>query len=64
MLDVYSGNEESTDGGLSCSSAPMIVYTSETLVISTIPKLLFQIEGLGDSEGGARKTEEWSPYVE
>jgi len=29
-----------------------------------MPTMPFLIEGLGDSEGGAKKTIRWSPYIE
>jgi len=59
-----SGNKESTDAGSSLSSAPTIVGTPESWVIPTTPKMPFPMEGLGDSEGGGKKTVRWSPYME
>jgi len=58
-----SGNEESTDAGLSFSSAPTIVGNPEAWVIPTTPKLPFPMEGFGEGEGGAKKTVRWSPYM-
>jgi len=59
-----SGNEESADAGSSFSSSPTMVGTHEALVIPMTPKMLFPMEGLGDSEGGGKKTVTWSPYME
>ena len=50
-----SGNEESTDAGLSFSSPPTMVGTPEAWVIPTTPKMPFPIQGFGDSEGGGKK---------
>jgi len=41
-----------------------MVGTPEAWVIPTTPKMLFSMEGLGDSEGGGKKTVKWSPYME
>jgi len=54
----------STDAPSSFSSAPTMVGTPEALVIPTTPKMPFPMEGLGDSEGGEKKTVRWSPYME
>jgi len=51
-----SRNLKSTDAGSSFSSAPTMVGTTEAWVIPMIPKMPFLIEGLGDSEGGSKKT--------
>jgi len=59
-----SGNEESTDAGSSFSSTPTVVGTLEAWEIPTMPKMPFQIEGFGDSDGGGKKTVRWSPYME
>jgi len=59
-----SGNEESTDAGSSFSSAPTMVGNPDAWVIPTTPKMLFPMEGLGESEGGGKKTVRWSPYME
>jgi len=59
-----SGNEESTDAGSSFSSAPTVVGTPEAWVIPMTPKLPFPMDGFGDSEGGAKKTVRWFPYME
>jgi len=59
-----SGYEETTDAGTSFSSAPTMVGTPEAWVIPTMPKMPFQMECLGDSEGGGKKTVRRSPYIE
>jgi len=59
-----SGNEESTDAGSSFSSIPTMVGTPEAWVIPTTHKMPFPMEGLGDSEGGGKKSVECSPYME
>jgi len=59
-----SENEESTDAGLSFSSAPTMVDNPEAWVIPTTPKMPFPMEGFGDSEGGSKKTVRWNPYME
>jgi len=59
-----SGNEESTNASSSFSSAPTKVGTPETWAIPMTPKMPFTTEGLGDSEGGGKKTVRWSPYME
>jgi len=59
-----SGNEESKDAGSSFSSSPTIVGTPEAWVIPTTPKIPFPMEGLGDSEGGGKKTVKWCLYME
>ena len=58
-----SGNEESTDAGSSFPSAPMMVGTTEALVIPTTPAMLFRMEGFGDSQGAGKKTVRWYPYI-
>jgi len=59
-----SGNEESTDAGLSYSSATTMVGTSEAWVIPTMHKMPLPMEGFGDSVGCGKKTVKWSPYME
>jgi len=58
-----SGNEGSMDARSSFSSTPTIVGTHEAWVIPTMPKMPFPMDGFGDSEGGAKKTMRWSPYM-
>jgi len=41
-----------------------MVGTPEAWVIPAMPKMPFPIEGLGESEGGGKKTVRWSPYME
>ena len=57
------GNQESTDTGLSFSSAPTMVGTSEAWVTPTTPKMPFPLEDFGDSEGGGKKTVRCYSYV-
>jgi len=59
-----SGNEESTDATSSFSPAPTMVGTPEVWLIPTTPKMPFPMEGLGDCEGGGKKTVRWSTYME
>jgi len=42
----------------------MMAGTPEVWVILTTPKMPFPMEGLGDREGGSKKTMRWSPYME
>ena len=49
-----SGNEESTVTDSFFFSATTIVGTPEAWVIPTTPKMPFQMEGFGDSEGGGK----------
>jgi len=41
-----------------------MVGTPEAWVIPTTLKMPFPMEGLGDSDGGGKKTVRWSPYME
>jgi len=59
-----SGNKESKDAGSLFYSPPTMVGTHEVSVIPTTSKRPFPVEGLGDGEGGGRKTVRWSPYIE
>jgi len=59
-----SGNEDSTDTGLSFSSTPTMVGTPEAWVIPTTTQIPCPMEGFGESEGGGKKTVRWSPYIE
>jgi len=58
-----SGNEESTDAGSLFSSALTTVGSPEAWVKPMTPKMPFQMEGFGDSEGGGKKTVKWFPYM-
>jgi len=46
------------------SSSSTIVGTPEAWVLPTMAKMPFPMEGLGDCEGGSKKTVKWSPYME
>jgi len=59
-----SGDKKNMDASLSFSSPPTMVGTPKVWVIPTTPKMAFLMEGLGDSEGGGKKTVRWSPYME
>jgi len=41
-----------------------MVGTPKAWVIPMTPRMLFPMEGFGDSEGGGKKTVRWSPYME
>jgi len=59
-----SAIEESTDASSSFSSAPTMEGSPEAWVIPMTPKMPFLMEGFGDSEGGGKKTVQWSTYME
>jgi len=52
------------DACSSFSTTPTMVGTPEAWVILKMHKMIFPIEGFGDSEGGSKKTVRWSPYIE
>jgi len=52
------------NAGSSVSSTPTMVGTPEAWVIPMTTKMPFLMEGLGDTEGGGKKTVRWSPYME
>jgi len=51
-----SGNEKSTDAGLSFSYTPTMVGTPEVWIIPTKFKMPIPMEGFGDSKGGGKMT--------